>query len=238
MAIIHREIAAMEASLESHKESYQQYVQIAESRIEIFNKISSLAEECKSLKLPVDTASGPSNPASETFEEKAAAVNKGNGKGKGREEEGERSGAMDVDLPSSSSGSRLNVQALPFQPTPATSSVPPPSAGAPISSRTMKPPPSSLPVRPQTSTITTSTSSRLAPPPMSRSTSSSLPSRPMSTGGSANAKAKGLEEGELNDAGEDGEVLERGSGSTSGRGVKRGNTSSGAEAMRGVRSRK
>ena len=84
-----RQIAAVEQSLAEHRESHVQYLQTAQSRVNIFSQITKLVDDARNTKLPVDSQ----NPTNEAEPDPTP---------------------MELD---EVSAPRLSAQALPFQPT-------------------------------------------------------------------------------------------------------------------------
>ncbi|WRT69117.1 uncharacterized protein IL334_006101 [Kwoniella shivajii] len=209
-AELDEQISSLSTSLEDHQASHALYLQTTQARLDTFSQITRLIEECRSLKLPID----PSSSMEEVSVEK-----------------------MEVDKPieainpnPNGSGSKLNLSALEFQPTPTISTIPPPFSGpttnksaqgnrssAPpqSSQNTLKPPSSGhlLPSRPNANRSPSGSAPNSSPSPNSASVppirqgSTGLPNRPSALRSSTTPALHGtgsLEDGEVGP--EEGEV--------------------------------
>ncbi|WWD21251.1 hypothetical protein CI109_105735 [Kwoniella shandongensis] len=208
-AALDEQIQSLESSLEEHRASHGLYLQTTQSRLDTFTQITKLIEECRGLKLPVDSTNPiPSGSA-------------------GGEE-------MEVDSPAITT--KLSAAAPPFQPT-AVASVP--ASGPSVTSRSSTPVASSsstlkvpasghgLPSRPARG------SAAAAAPPSgpSRTGSHTLPNRPSNLRASttpAQVSHGSLEDGEVGP--EEGEVADE-------RGNKRAREEGSGTATRSTRSR-
>ncbi|WWC91144.1 uncharacterized protein L201_006085 [Kwoniella dendrophila CBS 6074] len=218
------QISNLTESLKDHQNSHSLYIEISQSRLNTFNEITRLINECKSLKLPIE----PTSTLDDIIPQQQNQQN---------------NEKMDIDplitVSSSSSSSKLNLSALEFQPsipsgaspmikTDSTSSTSNKKAAAtsnrasappqqPTNTNNLKPPSSGhlLPSRPTKSnssnSTTTTGSSKLK---RQGSSGPTLPNRPTNlrssttpaslhgpgphTGGSLEDGEVGPEEGEVN----------------------------------------
>ncbi|WWC63971.1 uncharacterized protein I303_106577 [Kwoniella dejecticola CBS 10117] len=161
------QISNLQSSLEDHKASHALCLQTTQARLDKFNQITDLIDECRSLKLPIEPAS--------SIEDLPTDDQK-----------------MDVDISTASSpaiagSSKLNLSALEFQPSVAPSVIttaPSTTKSAPSRSS------SAQPISSNTNTSANTNTNTLKPP----SSGHLLPSRPAqrsSSGGSTNTSTNG-----------------------------------------------
>ncbi|WWC73040.1 uncharacterized protein I206_107005 [Kwoniella pini CBS 10737] len=228
------QISNVQESLEDHKSSHTLYLQTTQARLDKFNQITKLIEECRSLKLPIEPSS--------SIEELPIEEIK-----------------MDVDpsssSPASGAGSKLNLSALEFQPSgPPTITTTAPIASASNSAsastttsaksapsrtsnntNTLKPPSTGhlLPSRPsQRNTVSanTTTTTSSAPKLSRQNSNPALPSRPSALrssttpavlhGGSLEDGEVGPEEGEVASLNEESRKRTRGNESAASRNTR------------------